>query len=84
MQTLINAKTLRAELQSVIRRVQKGERFTVLYRSRPACEIVPVNGGAAPGGDLKDEPLYKAAALGRSQDRRTAADHDELLYGRSR
>jgi antitoxin (DNA-binding transcriptional repressor) of toxin-antitoxin stability system len=83
MQTVINAKTLRSELQSVIRRVQKGERFTVLYRSRPVCEIVPVSAGP-PAGDLKDEPLYGAEAVGRSRDGRTSADHDEVLYGRRR
>ena len=82
MQTVINAKTLRAELQSVIRRVQKGERFTVLYRSRPVCEIVPVNAGLAPSSDLSEEPLYQAEAVGRSRDGHAAAAHDEILYPR--
>ena len=82
MQTTINAKTLRTELQAVIRRVQKGERFTVLDRSRPVCEIVPVNAADLGSADLEQEPLYQAEAVGRSQDGRSSADHDEILYGR--
>jgi len=35
-----------------------------------------------PAGDLAGDPLYRAAALGRSTDGGTAADHDRLLYTR--
>ncbi len=42
--TTINAKTLRANLPAVVERVRKGARYAVLYRSRPAFRIVPVEG----------------------------------------
>lgn len=78
----INAKQLRASLPEVVRRVRKGARFTVIYRSRPAFQIVPVDDAgeldAAPTGDS----LYHASAVGRSRDGRTADDHDEVLYPR--
>ena len=77
----INAKQLRSSLPRVVERVRKGTRFTVIYRSRPAFQIVPVDHGAPPG-ELHDDSLYRAAAVGRSADGRTAADHDALLYGR--
>ncbi len=44
MDQTINAKELRARLPEPVRRVRRGERFTVLYRSRPAFRIVPVQG----------------------------------------
>lgn len=36
MDKTINAKELRASLPRIVERVRRGERFTVLYRSRPA------------------------------------------------
>ncbi len=78
----INAKQLRASLPEVVRRVRKGARFTVIYRSRPAFLIVPVDDGGEAQGALQDEPLYHANAVGRSQDRSAAADHDRILYPR--
>ncbi len=39
----INAKRLRASLPDVVEQVRKGARFTVIYRSRPAFRIVPVD-----------------------------------------
>ena len=36
----ISAKRLRATLPDVVERVRKGTRFTVIYRSRPAFQIV--------------------------------------------
>ena len=80
MHVSINAKSLRASLPDVVERVRKGTRFTVIYRSRPAFQIVPVNEGEQPAGGFADDPLYRAAAVGRSADGRTAADHDSLLY----
>ncbi len=80
MLTTINAKTLRHELARIVERVSKGEGFTVLYRSRPAFRIVPVDGPLS-FGSLEDDPVYMADAVGRSNDGRTAADHDEMLYG---
>ena len=82
MDTTINAKRLRASLPGIVARVRRGVRFTVLYRSRPAFRIVPVDEAAAAPDTLEEDPLYGAAAVGRSRDGRSAADHDEDLYGR--
>ncbi len=82
MNVSINAKRLRASLPDVVKRVRKGARFTVIYRSRPAFQIVPVSEAEQPGGELVDDPLYRARPVGRSSDGRTAGDHDSMLYGR--
>jgi len=82
MERTINAKELRASLPETVERVRRGERFTVLYRSRPAFRIVPVEDdaqGSLP--PLKEDPVYRAPALFHSGDGRLAADHDEILYG---
>jgi prevent-host-death family protein len=81
MNVQINAKRLRASLPDVVERVRKGTRFTVIYRSRPAFQIVPVNDTEQTDVTLTDDPLYRAPAVGRSNDGRTAADHDAVLYG---
>ena len=81
MNVPINAKRLRATLPDVVERVRRGARFTVIYRSRPAFQIVPVNDSEAASGALADDPLYRARAVGRSTDGRSAADHDAALYG---
>jgi prevent-host-death family protein len=82
MNVSINAKRLRGSLPDVVDRVRKGTRFTVIYRSRPAFQIVPVDEtNRAPAG-LDEEPLYRAGPVGRSDDNRTAADHDSQLYER--
>lgn len=81
MKTTINTKELRGSLPSVVKRVQRGERITVIYRSRPAFQIVPVEETGAPGGPLDADPLYRAEAVGRSRDGRSAAEHDAVLYG---
>lgn len=78
----INAKRLRATLPDVVARVRKGTRFTVIYRSRPAFQIVPVNDPGQPSVPLSDDPLYRAEGVGSSMDGRTSADHDALLYPR--
>ena len=82
MNTTINAKQLRASLPSLVERVRKGGRFTVLYRSRAAFQIVPVDDAEAAASPLEDDPVFRAAAVGRSTDGRSAADHDAVLYGR--
>jgi antitoxin (DNA-binding transcriptional repressor) of toxin-antitoxin stability system len=82
MNVPINAKRLRATLPEVVERVRKGSRFTVIYRSRPAFQIVPVNEGEQAPVALTDDPLYRARAVGRSSDGRTATDHDAVLYGK--
>ncbi len=80
MSTVINAKELRASLPEVVERVRRGTRFTVLYRSRPAFQIVPVDDPGVTRSKLADDPLYRAKPLGRCSDGRTAADHDAVLY----
>jgi prevent-host-death family protein len=80
MNVPINAKQLRGSLPDVVERVRKGTRFTVIYRSRPAFQIVPMNDTDRQAGGLAADPLYRAAAVGRSHDGRKAADHDLLLY----
>jgi len=82
MNVPINAKRLRASLPDVVERVRRGTRFTVIYRSRPAFQIVPVNDSEHASVALADDPLYRAQAVGRSSDGRTATDHDTVLYGR--
>ena len=82
MNVSINAKRLRATLPDVVERVRKGTRFTVIYRSRPAFQIVPVNDAGNASVSLTDDPLYRAAAVGSSVDGRTSTDHDAVLYPR--
>ncbi|MGH2842656.1 MAG: hypothetical protein ACRDKL_03595 [Solirubrobacteraceae bacterium] len=82
MNVSINAKRLRSSLPQVVERVRKGTRFTVIYRSRAAFQIVPVDADEHPAGPIEDDPLYRARAVGRSRDGAAAADHDALLYGR--
>jgi prevent-host-death family protein len=82
MNTLISAKQLRRSLPEVVKKVRHGARFTVLYRSKPAFQLVPVDDPVRSAGDLERETLYRAKAVGRSTDGGSAADHDRLLYGR--
>ena len=80
MNVSINAKRLRGSLPDVVERVRRGTRFTVIYRSRPAFQIVPVDDSEHARAALSDDPLYRAGAVGRSVDGQAAADHDALLY----
>jgi antitoxin (DNA-binding transcriptional repressor) of toxin-antitoxin stability system len=82
MNWTINAKQLRASLPDVVKKVRRGARFTVLYRSRPAFQVIPVDAASDAVSDLKKDPLYHAQPVGRSTDGRRAADHDALLYRR--
>lgn len=81
MQQTISAKELRATLPNIVQRVQRGEQFTVLYRSQPAFRIVPMDAEDAIYCPLEKDPLYRAAALGESLDGLSASDHDRVLYG---
>ena len=81
MKGTINAKQLRASLPKLVERVRKGARFTVIYRSRPAFRIVPVDDSETGLGPLEADPLFRAEALGRSSDGRSADAHDADLYG---
>lgn len=82
MNVSINAKQLRASLPDVVDQVRKGTRFTVIYRSRPAFQIVPVNDTEPPEAPLSEDSLYQAPGVGRSQDELGSEDHDTVLYGR--
>ena len=82
MNVPINAKRLRATLPDVVERVRKGTRFTVIYRSRPAFQIVPINDAGKASVSLTDDPLYRAEAVGSSVDGGTSTDHDAVLYPR--
>ena len=81
MPTTINAKELRATLPEVVARVRKGARYTVIYRSKAAFRIVPMDEKESSPAALEEDPLYRAPALGRSRDGHEAADHDAILYG---
>ena len=80
MNVPINAKRLRATLPDVVERVRKGTRFTVIYRSRPAFQIVPVDDEGSAMVSLAKDPLYRARPVGSSRDGRRSVDHDAILY----
>jgi len=81
MNSVINTKELRAHLQDVVRRVRRGGRFTVLYRSRPAFDIVPVNDMPNKQVDIEADSLYRAGPVGASAGGDAARRHDKVLYG---
>ncbi|MEW6755520.1 MAG: hypothetical protein AB1505_31760 [Candidatus Latescibacterota bacterium] len=76
----ISAKELRARLQEIVAQVRRGSRFTVLYRSRPAFDIVPVGTPPDLPGSLEEDPLYHAPPVGSSAGGDAARRHDEILY----
>jgi prevent-host-death family protein len=82
MNVSINAKRLRATLPEVVERVRKGTRFTVIDRSRPAFQIVPVDDQGRATMSLADDTLYRAEAVGSSADGPSSVDHDTILYPR--
>ena len=82
MNVSINAKRLRASLPDVVERVRKGTRFTVIYRSRPAFQIVPVDDEGSAPISLADDTLYRAQPVGSSNDGRTSVEHDAIVYPR--
>jgi len=82
MARTIGAKELRDQLEQVVRRVRRGERITVLYRSRPVFKIVPMGSDGPDLGALEEDPIFGAKALGRSADGNTAEEHDKILYGK--
>lgn len=80
MNNIINARELRRSLGDILNRVQKGERFTVVYRSRLVGRIVPLGEPFSEPSDLSEESLYQAGPVGFSMDGLSAEAHDELLY----
>ena len=81
MKHLINTKELRASLPEIVKRVQRGDQYTVIYRSRPAFRIIGVCTEEEIFCPLFDDPLFEAGAVGASTDTLSGVDHDELLYG---
>ena len=83
MAQTINTKRLRGSLPEIVERTRRGERFLVLYRSRPAFQVIPVDGAdIAADGPAADDALYGAAPVGRSDDGLTSRDSDAILYGK--
>ena len=82
MNVPINAKRLRATLPDVVERVRKGTRVTVIYRSQPAFQIIPVDDKDSAPMSLAQDTLYRAQPVGSSSDGRTSIDHDKILYAR--
>lgn len=80
MSRTINAKQLRAQLAEIVAGVRRGDRFTVLYRSRPAFDIVAVGSPSAGALPLQADALYGAPPVGSSADGQAAQRHDEVLY----
>ncbi len=81
MKHLINSKELRASLPEIVKRVQRGDQYTVLYRSRPAFRIIGVSAEEEILCLLSDDPLFEAGAVGASADGLGGVDHDAVLYG---
>lgn len=81
MNITINAKELRAQLPKLVERVRKGARFTVIYRSRPAFRIVPVDDEPEKLCPLEADPIYKMEAVGASKEPLAPEDHDKVIYG---
>jgi antitoxin (DNA-binding transcriptional repressor) of toxin-antitoxin stability system len=80
MNILITANELRASLPAVVEKVRRGARFTVLYRGRPAFQVVPMEQAPREVGDLQRDSLYHAKPLCSSSDGLRAANHDSTLY----
>jgi prevent-host-death family protein len=79
---VINAKELRQILKDVVEAVRAGKSYTVLYRSRPAFRIVPVDEQPQQRMcPLEQDPLYKAGPLFDSGTGDVGQRHDEILYG---
>lgn len=80
MNTIINVKELRASLPEVVAKVRKGARFTVVYRSKPAFQLVPIGETESASSALSDDTLYQAAPVGRSTDGGSSDDHNASAY----
>jgi antitoxin (DNA-binding transcriptional repressor) of toxin-antitoxin stability system len=76
MNVPVNAERLQSTLPDGVERVRKGTRFTVIYRSRPAFQIVPVDDHGSASIALADDSLDRAHSVGSSEDGRTSIDHD--------
>ncbi|MGH7812438.1 MAG: type II toxin-antitoxin system Phd/YefM family antitoxin [Candidatus Binataceae bacterium] len=82
MSRIINTKELRAKLPEIVKRARRGERFVVLYRSRPAFQLGPVEEYLAlDRTPAEEDSLFAAGPVGRSRDGLRSAEHDKILYG---
>lgn len=81
MKQTINAKELRAQLPRVVESVRRGARFTVIYRSRPAFRIVPVEETPDQLPPLEEDPLYQAKPLCSVPGPPFSDEHDKVVYG---
>ena len=80
MPEILNANHLREGLKDVVEKISHGEKFTVLYRHRPAFDIVPVGTPSVESVPLESDSLYRAAPVGSSGSGDAAVSHDDLLY----
>ena len=80
MPEILNAKQLRERLKEVVDKVRHGEKFTVLYRNRPAFDIVPAGTPSVESVPLESDSLYRAAPVGSSGSGDAAVKNDGLLY----
>ncbi|HVN64560.1 MAG TPA: hypothetical protein VMT58_07970 [Candidatus Binataceae bacterium] len=85
MSRIINAKELRERLPEIVRRARRGERFVVLYRSRPAFQLGPIEEAVTSDRTpVEEDSLFGAGAVGTSRDGMRSSDHDRILYGARR
>ena len=82
LNNVINARELRKSLGDILNRVQQGERFTVVYRSRLVGQIVPLT-KLPESVDVADEPLYRAEPVGSSTDNLDAEGYGALSHDAS-
>ncbi len=80
MPETISATELRDRLREVVEKVRLGARFTVLYRGRPAFDIVPIGSPPIENVPLALDSLYQAPPVGASETGDAATRHDEVLY----
>ena len=81
MKHVINTKELRESMLSVVEDVRKGAHFTVLYRSHPAFNIVPIHSEPDFEELGDDNPLLKRLCVGTSTQQPAVQGHDKELYG---
>lgn len=81
----LSAKELRASLPEVVARVQKGERLTLMYRSQPVLQLVPLGVADAPLCPPEDDPLHGVVGIAHGPaDGLDSRDHDHIIYGTPR
>jgi prevent-host-death family protein len=69
---------LRKNAESVIRRVQKGQRIILTYRGKPVARLEPVTTDKPDAAD----PFYRLADLAQERGSNlTNADIDRIVYG---